>query len=50
VNVVARHANRLSQLVLANTDFVEKFRFQNFAGMRIAKLSHDRCLPDLCEG
>jgi hypothetical protein len=37
-------------LVLADTDFVEKFLFQNFAGMRIAKLSHDRFFPDLCEG
>ena len=42
VNPVARHADRLRQLVLADTDFIEKFLFQNFAGVRIAKLTHDR--------
>jgi hypothetical protein len=32
VNAIARLANRLSQLVLADADFVEKFLLQNFAG------------------
>ena len=44
VNAIARHADRMSELVLAHADLVEDFFLQNLAGMGIAKLNHDCAL------
>src|ERR1700730_9858685 len=41
MDAIARNANRMSELVLAHADLVEKLFFQNLARMRIAKLRHD---------
>ena len=39
VNAIARYANRLGQLILADADFFEKFPLQNFARTRICEVA-----------
>jgi hypothetical protein len=44
VDTIARHADRMSEPVLAHADLLEEFFFQNLPGMGIANLSHDHIL------
>lgn len=40
VNAIGRHANGMGQPVLAYAQFIEKFQFQDFTGMRVMQQGH----------